>query len=276
VAYLIAFIERDQPTVETHVKAGLRLDQNSSAFGWKAHALSFQGRFADAREQFRVGSEVAEQNGFKEVAARLAIEDLEGRALVGLCTDMGAEVTRALVWSRDNFALERSARALILCRREAEADRLLAEVKTRYPEATLMHKISLPIADALLALNHEQPSRAIEALEPVRPYDHAPWSGYWPALVRGQAYLALRDAPAARREFQSILKNRGEDPDSVLYPLAQLGLARASALSDADGGRVEYGHFLAMWPDADPDLPIVVDTRRLAGSRTGNAADRVN
>ena len=43
------------------------------------------------------------------------------------------------------------------------------------------------------------PARALELLEPVKPYDHAPSAEFWPAYLRGQAYLQLRDGRGGRR-----------------------------------------------------------------------------
>jgi len=48
-----------------------------------------------------------------------------------------------------------------------------------------------------------------------------------------------------------------------LNPLAHLGLARASALMDDTGkARKEYQDFLAMWKDADQDLPILIEAKK--------------
>ncbi len=44
----------------------------------------------------------------------------------------------------------------------------------------------------------------------------------------------------------------------MLYPLAQLGLARAAALEgDLAASRRAYQDFLALWKDADPDIPVL-------------------
>jgi len=45
-------------------------------------------------------------------------------------------------------------------------------------------------------------------------------------------------------------------PFSALYPLAHLGMARAAALTgDAARSRRAYQDFLALWIEADADLP---------------------
>ena len=67
-------------------------------------------------------------------------------------------------------------------------------------------------------------------------------------------------APMAR--LWSILDHRGIEPISPLYPLAHLGLARASVLSgDSNRARKEYQDFLAVWKDADADLPALQQAR---------------
>jgi hypothetical protein len=44
--------------------------------------------------------------------------------------------------------------------------------------------------------------------------------------------------------------------------LARLGLARARALSgDAIGARTAYQDFVALWKDADPDIPILNEAK---------------
>jgi hypothetical protein len=46
---------------------------------------------------------------------------------------------------------------------------------------------------------------------------------------------------------------------SYRAPLAQLGLARAYTLTgDAEKARAAYQDFLALWKDADLDLPILI------------------
>jgi len=83
-------------------------------------------------------------------------------------------------------------------------------------------------------------------------------AGIWLTYVRGQIYLRQKAGNEAAAEFQKILDHRGIEPSSPLYPLAHLGLARASVLSgDTAKARKEYQDFLALWKDADADLPVV-------------------
>jgi hypothetical protein len=73
----------------------------------------------------------------------------------------------------------------------------------------------------------------------------------------------LRDGTAAAAEFQKILDHRGIAPVSILYPLAYLQQGRAYTLvGDQPNARKACESFLAIWRDADPDVPIFQDAKR--------------
>jgi hypothetical protein len=91
----------------------------------------------------------------------------------------------------------------------------------------------------------------------------------FPAYIRGQAYLAARQGKEAATEFQKILDHNGIVWNCWTGALAHLGVARANALvarssQGADGyvARTRalnaYKEFLALWKDADPDIPILI------------------
>jgi len=86
---------------------------------------------------------------------------------------------------------------------------------------------------------------------------------YYQNYLRGQAYLGERKGAEAASEFQKILDHRGWSPLSPLYPLAHLGLARAAVLQgDPTKARKSYQDFLALWKDADADLPILIEAKK--------------
>ncbi len=79
------------------------------------------------------------------------------------------------------------------------------------------------------------------------------------AYIRGEAYLMLRDGNAAAAEFQKFIDHRGEVVNFPWGALARLGLARAYALQgDTVKAKGAYQDFLALWKDADPDIPILI------------------
>ena len=84
----------------------------------------------------------------------------------------------------------------------------------------------------------------------------AEYAYFYPQFIKGQSHLNLGENEKAKIEFQKILDNRGKGPLSVLYPLAQLGKARA--MKD----KHEYEKFFDYWKDADEDLEILIEAKR--------------
>src|SRR5262249_22908331 len=80
----------------------------------------------------------------------------------------------------------------------------------------------------------------------------------YPVYVRGLAYLAARNGPAAAAEFQKVLDHPGVALNEPIGALAHLQIARAFALEgQKDKSRTAYQDFLTLWKDADPDIPIL-------------------
>ena len=80
----------------------------------------------------------------------------------------------------------------------------------------------------------------------------------FPIFVRGEAYLAAKNGEAAAAEFQKMLAWPGLVQNELIGPLAHLGLGRAYVLSGSkDKAAAAYQEFLALWKDADPDIPVL-------------------
>jgi tetratricopeptide (TPR) repeat protein len=262
LSYLLAFIENDSAIMERELAASIGPNETNAAFGWQAHTLSFAGRTAAAHEQFAKGIQLATQGNFVEVAAQLTLEDAENHASVGQCADTRREAAAGLALSRDSVTLVHAAHVLALCGAAAEASTLSNELAKRFPEATLITRLSLPVISAAMALERGDAAKAIDVLEPVRPYDHAGSADFWPMYLRGRAYLQLKDGQRARTEFQGIIDHRGEVPASPLYGLAHVGLARAATLlKDQVTARREYEAFFQLWKDGDPNLEPMKEAR---------------
>jgi hypothetical protein len=128
-----------------------------------------------------------------------------------------------------------------------------------------------------LALDKKNPASALNAL-PVSSIDLGQIgfvtniSCLYHVYIRGQAYLAAGQGNAAVAEFQEILDHNGIVWNCWTGALAHLGVARANAVqsrasqgADADAARVRaltaYKDFLALWKDADPDIPILKEAK---------------
>ena len=66
----------------------------------------------------------------------------------------------------------------------------------------------------------------------------------------------------AAAEFQKILDHPGIILNDPIGPMARLQLARAlSASGDRAKSAAAYRDLLALWKDADPDIPVVQQAR---------------
>jgi tetratricopeptide (TPR) repeat protein len=262
LSYLVAFVQGDSKTMARELEASVGLRQTNSAFGWQAHASSAEGAVRTGHDQFRQGIQLSLHGGFTEVAAHLVLEDAEMHATVGQCAEALKEAEEGIRLARDNTTLERAGKVFALCGAAGEAARLASELEKRFPEATLTIHQAIPVIHAAAALKAGDAARTIEALEPVRPYDHAPSGEFWPLYLRGQAYLDLKNGKAAAAEFQSIVDHQGEVPTSMLYPLAYLGLARSKVLmNDTTGARDAYERLFALMKQPDNGLRPLVEAR---------------
>jgi len=130
----------------------------------------------------------------------------------------------------------------------------------RFPLDTLLNANSVAIIKAQAELSRGNATQAIQLLESARKYEV--FGDFWPQYLRGQAYLKNQNGPQATVEFKVILDHRGWYPLSPLYPLAQLGFARAAALSgDNPTARKAYQDFFTLWKDGDSNLPALVQAR---------------
>jgi hypothetical protein len=69
----------------------------------------------------------------------------------------------------------------------------------------------------------------------------------------------LNEGNAAAGEFQKFIEHRGLVVNFPWGALARLGLARAYAMQDDTAkAKAAYQDFLALWKDADPDIPILI------------------
>jgi tetratricopeptide (TPR) repeat protein len=159
--------------------------------------------------------------------------------------------------------------ALTLLEDSAQVHKVAADLEARYPQDTSVQFSYLPVLRALEALNQDDPAKALEMTQASAPYDLAvPGTAYftgasffgalYPVYVRGLAYSRMGSHREAAAEFQKILDHPGIVLNDPIGPMARLQLARA--LSDS-GDRAKsaavYKDLLALWKDADPDIPIL-------------------
>jgi tetratricopeptide (TPR) repeat protein len=261
MAYVLAFLDGDAAGMARELDLVRGTPNAMWASTLQGRTAAFAGRFREAHERFQQGAQAAVRDNFRDLGAQWTMEDAESHAIAGQCPEARREILAGLELSRDNFTLERANRTLAMCGADEGAG-LSGELADRFPSATVTTRIQLPVAAAAFALRRGEPARVLEILDPVKPYDWAPASELWPPYLRAQAYLSLKDGGAASAQFRAILEHRGRAPTSPLYPLAQLGLARAAALAgEVDEARTAYQGFFALWTGADSGLQPLEEAR---------------
>jgi len=135
-----------------------------------------------------------------------------------------------------------------------------------FPEDTFVKFTYVPVLRALAALGRGKPADSADRLEIARQYELAAnglnsqfyLGGLHSAYVRGEAFIAARRYAEAAAEFQKILDHRGIVRLDPIGVLAHLELGRVFALSgDKAKAKAAYEAFLALWKDADADVPIL-------------------
>ncbi len=178
-----------------------------------------------------------------------------------------AEANAALKLAPNRDVRAVGALALARAGDTAAAEKLAAELDKTFPLGTLVQRYWLPTVQAGVALERQDPNRAIELLKVASTVEFGSTKAdltifLCPVYLRGEAYLVLHDGNAAAAEFQKFIDHRGVVVNFPWGALARLGLARAYAMQgDTAKARTAYQDFLTLWKDADPDVPVLREAK---------------
>ena len=264
VGYLVALLRGDAAGMATYLAAARKTGDVLDMANWEARAASYHGRLTEGHEGTRAATQQALHLNFKEWAARYSTEDAEIHAVLGRCTDARRAARAALEWSRDTATLDIGARALGWCG-DPQALELTKEIATRFPNASMRLHVSAPIATAAYLVRTGNLEGALTALDRVKPYEDATMAKLWPSFLRGHIYMARKEPARAALEFQHVIDHRSESSDSLLYPMALLGRARAAmAASERATAEQYYNQLFELWRSADQNLEPLIEARREA------------
>jgi DNA-binding winged helix-turn-helix (wHTH) protein/tetratricopeptide (TPR) repeat protein len=253
--FVVGIAQADQTLMQHLLDESDRKQDANLAFVAASYATQ-RGKLREARNSLSRYLNMIPAGTLQEIRAMTIACQAKQEAIVGNLT-LAAEKAA----TSEKIALTRSNApclllALGLMRDSWQAHKVIGQLEHRYPEDTELQQLYIPITKALLGTN-EGLAKSIQILEST-----ARFAGtdcfFLPNYVRGLVYLRAYKGREAAVEFRNILDHREVEPAVEEYGLAYLGLARAySQQADNEKARTAYQDFLALWKDADPDIPIL-------------------
>jgi len=264
--YTLAFLSGDTADMERQVAWGAgRPGEEDQLLSIHADTQAYYGRLEKARDLARRAADSAVRSDAKETGAQwIAFQGLR-EAEVGNAAAARQSITRALTLAPGRDVKVISAVALARTGETAQSRTLLEALQKSEATNTYLKVYWFPVIEASIAMAQQAPDRAVIALEPSLPYELGsppPGIQMYPAYIRGLAYLAQKNGPAAAAEFQKFIDHPGIVQNFLLGSLAHLQLARAYVVSgDTAKAKTAYRDFLNLWKDADPDVPILKEAK---------------
>jgi serine/threonine protein kinase/tetratricopeptide (TPR) repeat protein len=261
IRYLLAFLRGDLATVAA-MESQAKPD-DADAFGGFAARAAYFGKFKESESLASQAVAAFKHQKRAENAGQLLLGMAIREGVFGRCEQSKQNVIAGLALDRGRISLGSAALASAICKDTAQAQSLVDEMTKRFPKDTATVECIVPVIRAILELNRGNASAAVQILEPVRSKELGIILGVLANHVRGKCYLQQRMGAEAAAEFEKIIAHRGVDSFGVEHVLAHLELARAAMMTgDTSKARKEYQDFLALWKDADQDLPMLVEARK--------------
>jgi len=233
----------------------------------EALALARSGRLQAARLSSNRAVDLALQEGEREAAASYTAARAVWEAIYGNAAEGKRSAKAALELSKGRDVEYAAGLALAFSGGSSRSEALTGDLEKRFPEDTFVKFTYAPVLHALTALERAEPADSVERLQIALKYElaanglnfhHFYLGGLHSAHVRGEALIAGGRYAEAAAEFQKILDHRGLVGLDPIGALAHLHLGRVFALSgDRIKAKAAYEAFLALWKDADPDIPIL-------------------
>lgn len=255
----VAYAQGDQAEAEKQIQWLTGKQEEYLSIDTQAANAAVLGQYRRAMGLLERGGEMARRRNLAGTAARFQSAEAEGLALGGNCQEAREKARAAAFPDPAPSDTLQKGLPLAMCGDAATAQKMADDTSKQYPLHTLWKAVWRPAILAAVELNRNQPEQAIELLQSASAYERA---YEFVLYLRGLAYLRLRKGAEAAAEFQSILDHNGANWGAY-YPVSYVGLARAAAVAgDIPRARKAYQDFLALWKDADPDVPILREAKQ--------------
>jgi eukaryotic-like serine/threonine-protein kinase len=261
--YFFAFVRRDQGAMDSEAQWARGRPEEAQFNSVLAGTASYFGKVKQSEELHKRAAEIFKRQNRNENASNELLTVAFDLLLVGKCQQAKDGAKAALALFRGQMGMAGAATIYGACNDASQAESLLNDARQLQPKNTILSSIIVPMVRAAIEKSRGNDAEAVKLLEPVRSYDRGRGTGLASMYMRGNLYLQQRMGNEAVAEFKKIVDSPGVDIFSPTHALAHLGLARAAAVNgDTAGARKAYQDFFALWKDADPDLPVLVQARK--------------
>jgi eukaryotic-like serine/threonine-protein kinase len=257
----LAFIRGDEVAQRHELELAVGKPDEPIVLWFQARGECSLGKLQPARAAYAQSESVSRRLGYKEFSGIILADQAGCEEALGNLTEARQKIADALAVSQDRDTQTIAMQLLALTEDATRSQKIADELVRQDPTDTLLNKVFVPLTQAAIELQRNQPGQAVARLEVATPYELGSGpgaAGYSVNYLRGEAFLRLKDGAKAAVQYQKILDHRGIDPLDVSYTLSHLGLGRAYALQDnTAAARSAYQDFFAAWKDADPEIPVL-------------------
>ena len=267
--YYLAFINGDAAEMERQVAWGAgKPGDEDGLLSAQSDTEAYHGRIVKAREFSRRAVDSAIRAGSKEAAALWQVNAALREAEFGNAAAAKQGITAALALAPGRDVKVSGGPCIGAHRRYFPRRRPWS---SSWRKAT--HRIQC--SNSIGCPHSRRPLNSTAKIQPrssyfwkpllpmnwASPY-HSQMGTLYPAYLRGQAYLMAHNGTAAATEFQKLLDHRGIVLNFPLGALAHLRPGpRLRSLRRHSQGPHRLSGLLALWKDADPDIPILKEAK---------------
>jgi serine/threonine protein kinase len=270
ILYQLAFLKNDFAAMAQHLAwASGKPGIEDALLAMHADSLAYVGQLRKAEELTRQAVASATHADEKETAAGYEAQAGVRQALFGNATSAKQHAAAALAMTDGREVQFLAAMTYALTGDNAKLQSFLNDFAKRFPQDSTVRFNYLPSLRAQQAILRHDSARAMVELQAAVPYElgqpnqgSAVSAAMYPVYLRAEAFRAAKQGKEASVEYQKILDHRGVVINGPLGAFAHLGLGRAYALAgDTAKAKISYQDFLALWKDADSDIPILKEAK---------------